>query len=256
MHKRQRPDSAKDTGDRLKLHRREVRLDGKDFTVISPRPGTAVRFATNYYHDTWHILSDLHGARLLGRLLWGLSYQRRPGTMIVIDQSFLDSTPFEAEPSTPFALVPSRLTHLSSNALKQLRQQLPFRTPAAGTVRWQTPGLARADTRSTRIDRKNEQHQLCRTGGLIVFAGTTAILRGWAEFTHRLGEYIDKGMDYTELDGPRWRPDGEVQIFNDYHRRVSAARVARRELLAEGAEPDAEAVWDRGEAVRARRGYL
>jgi hypothetical protein len=44
-------------------------------------------------------------------------------------------------------------------------------------------------------------------------------------------------------------PHGEVQVFHNYRRRVSAARVARRELgPAAGAEP----MWQRGTEVRRR----
>jgi hypothetical protein len=44
-----------------------------------------------------------------------------------------------------------------------------------------------------------------------------------------MGEHAYWGMDYREVD----YPNGEVQIFRDYRRRVSAARVARREVLAD-----------------------
>src|SRR5215467_6778077 len=102
--------------DRLKLHRRLMRLDGRDYTVITLRPGTDARFSTNYFHDTWHVLSDWHGARLLGRLLWGLAYQRVPGTLVLIDRPFLDPNPFDAEPADPIVLVPARLTTLAGPA--------------------------------------------------------------------------------------------------------------------------------------------
>lgn len=45
--------------------------------MVTLRPGTNALFSTNFYHGTWHILSDWHGARLLGRLLWGRAYQGR-----------------------------------------------------------------------------------------------------------------------------------------------------------------------------------
>ena len=67
MRARPRPGTAWHTGDLLKLHRHAVQLDGRRFTVITLRPGTGARFASNYYHRTWHVLSDLHGARVLGR---------------------------------------------------------------------------------------------------------------------------------------------------------------------------------------------
>ncbi|GAB3873136.1 hypothetical protein ACFQ1S_00780 [Kibdelosporangium lantanae] len=257
MRKRLRPGAAWDTGERLKLHRREMRLDGREFVVVSPRPGTEVRFSTNYFHGTWHILSDLHGARFLARLMWGLAYQRRAGTVVVVDQDFIDPEPFGGAPGFPFVLVPSNLTHLTTEALKQLKRQLPLRKAPDGTVRWHTPGLGRAEVpRIRQHDRVvAEFYQMY---GLVVFAAAPALMRVWADYTHTLGENLLNGMDYTELDNA-WRDGGwgEVQIFTDYHRRVSAARVARAELRTElGAEPDEETVWDRGEEVRGRRGYL
>jgi hypothetical protein len=79
------------------------------------------------------------------------------------------------------------------------------------------------------------------------------VLRQWAVEVYRLGEYARHGMDYTEL---AW-PGGEVQVFTDFRRRVSAARVARREILAAvpGPLPEADLdplIWARATAVRAR----
>jgi hypothetical protein len=61
-------------------------------------------------------------------------------------------------------------------------------------------------------------------------------------------------MDYAEVD---W-PHGEVQVFADYRRRVNAAWVARREILAEhhavGGRADLNPlIWHRGTLVRQRR---
>jgi hypothetical protein len=139
-HKRQRSRSAGATGDRLKLHRRVVRLDGRNYTVLALRHGSTCRFSTNYYHETWHILSDRDGAKLLARLLWGLAYQRVPGTLVLIDRPNLDPNPFDAEPADPIALVPADLTRLTPQAARALRARLPLTTPPDGTVRWQTPG--------------------------------------------------------------------------------------------------------------------
>jgi hypothetical protein len=59
-------------------------------------------------------------------------------------------------------------------------------------------------------------------------------------------------MDYTDLDGT----DGEIQVFTDYTRRVSAARTARRDILAgpAGALSPADQqplIWQRGTAILA-----
>jgi hypothetical protein len=130
--------------------------------VITLRPGTDSRFSTNYFHETWHILSDFHGSRLLGRLLWGLAFQRNPGTVVLIDRPHLDPTPFEPEPASPILLVPEWLTPLRAGTVRALRGMLPLTAPPAGTVRWQTPGL---DRRSRRPGRRRSPRtgRRCRT---------------------------------------------------------------------------------------------
>jgi hypothetical protein len=138
-----RPGAGEKITDGRRLHRHLLRLDRREYTVITPRPGTGVSFSTNRHHDTWHVLSDLRGARLLSRLLWGLAYQRVPGTLVLIGPPLLDPDPFDAEPADPIALVPATLTPLGAQAARQLRRRLPLGMPA-GAVRWQTPGLAAA----------------------------------------------------------------------------------------------------------------
>jgi hypothetical protein len=125
----QRPTAAKRVDDRMKLHRHAISCDGRNYTVITLRPGAYARFSDNYYHGTWHILSDWHGARVLGRLLWGLAYQRIPGTLMLIDRLNLDPSPFSGEPAHPIALVPSQLTTLSEQAARDLRARLPLTRP-------------------------------------------------------------------------------------------------------------------------------
>ncbi|WP_156056105.1 hypothetical protein [Streptosporangium roseum] len=100
--------------------------------MITLRPGTRARFSTNFYHRTWHILSDPHGALLLSRLLWGLSFQRRPNTVVIIDRRFIDPNPFDAEQGDPIALVPADLTHLPARIARHLsrRRQRSLSIPA------------------------------------------------------------------------------------------------------------------------------
>ncbi|PZS35622.1 MAG: hypothetical protein DLM59_02645 [Pseudonocardiales bacterium] len=262
-----RPGAATRSGDGLKLHRRRLQLAGRPYTVISLRPGTDASYSTNVFHETWHVLSDWHGARLLGRLLWGLAYQRQPGTLVLVDRPFLDPNPFDAEPADPIALVPALITPLTARAARELRRQLPLTRPPDGTVRWQTGGLDVAVTQRRRwadlppgerswpwVDRSGFQEQVDRVGGLVTLAASPAVLKEWAVTVSVLGDWSSYGMDYAELD---W-PNGEVQVFRDYRRRVSAARVGRREILAEVPAPRPPdglnpLIWDRGTAVRRRR---
>jgi hypothetical protein len=70
----------------------------------------------------------------------------------------------------------------------------------------------------------------------------------------QLGDWLHNGMDYTDLNGA----DGEVQVFTDYRHRVSAARTARRDILAGPADtlPPADQqplIWQRGAAILSRK---
>jgi hypothetical protein len=175
------PGISESTGGRLRLHRYLLRLDGREYTVITPRPGRGVGFSINRYHDTWHVLSDLRGAQLLARLLWVLAYQRVPGTLVVTGPPLLDPNPFDAEPADPIALVPAVLTPLRAQAARQLRHRLPLVMPA-GTVRWHTPGLTPAVTacRGERESPRGQRpwyppgagHRIDRVGGVLVLAAT------------------------------------------------------------------------------------
>jgi hypothetical protein len=263
---RPRPHAATRIADGLKLHRRELRLDGRQYTVVTLRPGTDARFSTNFYHGTWHILSDWHGARLLGHLLWGLAFQRRPGTLVLMDRPFLDPNPFDAEPADPIALVPALITPLTARAARELRRRLPLSGPNDGTVRWRTFGLAPAvAARRAAYDRPVSaerpswippigfQERMDRVGGLVTLAAVPSVLRDSAVYLYMLGDYSYEGMAYAEID---W-PNGEVQVFRDYRRRVSAARLARSEILAELGAPVPRdtlnpLIWSRGALVRER----
>jgi hypothetical protein len=126
---------------RLKVHLRLLRLGGRTLRVVTLRPGTRAAFSTNYFHSTWHVVTDLDGSRLLARLLWGLSYQSQPGTLVLVHGQHLRPTPFEAERSDPFLLAPAGLTSLDSKALRRLKALLPHLGRPTMTVRWLTFGL-------------------------------------------------------------------------------------------------------------------
>ncbi|TDQ05272.1 hypothetical protein [Labedaea rhizosphaerae] len=254
-----RPDATRDVGPRVKLHRRVLRLDGVDHTVLTLRPGTQARFATNYEHETWHVLTDSHGGRLLGRLLWGLAYQRVPNTLVLIDRPFLDPNPFDAEPSDPVVLAPGPLTPLTAQAARQLRRMLPLRGNPDGTVRLQTPGL---DKEIAAVRRWREHvsptarwhyrdpvepfgTRCARLGGVVLFSAPPVILREWAREVYELADWYHGGQSASE---GMW-PGGEVQLWGQYHRMVSAARTARRDLLT-GPAPELDLPEDAPVSVR------
>lgn len=129
--------------ERVKLHRRHVDLDGRAFTVLTLRSSIDCRYATNYFHETWHVLTDPAGARLLGRLCWSLAFQRRQGTIAVIDQPLLVPNPFDADKSSPIVIANSDLAPLNRTAIGQLKRFLAQKKPSEGTVRLSTSGLDR-----------------------------------------------------------------------------------------------------------------
>lgn len=231
-----------------------------------------MRFSTNRYHDTWHILSDDHGARVLGRLLWGLSFQRRPGTLVVIGPPHLDPNPFDAEPASPIALVHADLTVLTPEAARRLRHLLTAPTKPDGTVRWHAWGLDQEVARHHRFWETGEwpawrpapddrRSAVERIGGMLVVRGLPRRLRHWAVDVALLDTRRRGGMDYAylETNWPIGPTDGEVQIFRNYRQRVSVATVSRQEVLG-GADtarlsPDQinERIWAHNGEVRARR---
>ncbi len=254
-----RSTAASKIGDRMKLHRRMVRVDGRTYTVISPRRAQDVRFSTNRFHGTWHILSDFRGARFLGRMLWGLAYARVPNTVVVIDGESLDPNPFDAARPDPILLAPTNLSPLTDRSAATLRRALRH-AEHDGSVRWHTPGLADAASRHSSPWVPGEYREPCRPapgpqrvarlGGFTAFTASPGHLREYAVAAYVLPDYMYRGTAVMEID---W-PNGELQIFPDYRARVSAAQVARREVLATVGSTDAveERIWARGTQARNR----
>lgn len=262
-----RPRRAAATDGQLKLHRRVMALDGRVHTVVSLRPGTDFRFSTNRFHDTWHILSDWRGAQVLARLLWGLSYQRHPGTIVVIDTPHLDPNPFDGAPADPIVLVPADRTVFTRSSAAALNRKLPLRGRSDGTVRWHTfgldPAVAEVAAWRERMFAGVQEYwappggrcRIDRYGRMLVLAGSAEWLRNWAVRVARLGEGFCPDMDYTYLDEG---VDGEVQVFRQYRRMVESARLARAELCAAAGESPQPAgslqsrIWSRAAAIRRR----
>ncbi|ASU83994.1 hypothetical protein CDO52_15450 [Nocardiopsis gilva YIM 90087] len=232
-----------------------------------------MRFSTNNFHDTWHILSDLRGARFIARLLWGLSYQRRPNTIVCIDPRFLDTNPFDAEPSDAIVFAPTPTSPFGAKAARDLDSRMPTGV-GDGTVRWHTPGLDRFidhtrhdvqgawdawTAKETGLHRHGDDLTITRRKGLLVFAAAPEILRTWALCAQRMS-FAYFPMDYEYLDA--WRTThrgetGELQVFAEYRRMVSTARIARREVLSSSDAPsDPEhqrpAIWAHGDLVKRR----
>jgi hypothetical protein len=137
----QKPGGSPSRLGRLKVHLRLLLLAGTTYRVVTLRPAIRVAFSTNYYHDTWHLVGDMDSSQLLARLLWGLSYQRRPDTLVLVHGPHLLPTPFEGERSDPFLLLPAHLTASDPDAFRMLKTRLAHLGLPHGTIRWHTFGL-------------------------------------------------------------------------------------------------------------------
>ena len=246
----------------LELHLRVLEIHRRPLRLVTLRPQCGVRFSTNYFHDTWHILAGPDGAALLGRLLWGLAYQRQPGTLVLIDHPHLVPTPFEADPPDPILLVPDGLTRVDDDLLRALKLRLR-RTPGRPrTIHWQTFGMTGAatitDPRAWIRDRKRPiwtRERMSRRAGFVCYTAPSEVLRAQGAAIHDMGS--DGYHPMAEVDGPCWHHDGEVQVLGNFAGKVTAARAARRALFpgAPGllaGTGDAWAVSDRADLVLLR----
>jgi hypothetical protein len=228
-----------DLMEKIVVHRRTLRLDRNQWTALSLRPSEQTRFANNHFHETWHLLSDLAGAHLLGRICWAMSFQRVERTVFVLGQSHLVPNPFDAERSCPVVIVNSDLGTPTHDARIALKRHLPLRGSSEGRVTLSSTGLDRLDSHSSLVDEQRrsgeryvsgrQRRWINRVDGILVLSAPAPVLREWGVTLVLLGDRLHYGMDYTELDWPG--NNGEVQIFNDFQQRVSRAIVARESLF-------------------------
>ncbi|NJP35378.1 hypothetical protein [Micromonospora thermarum] len=137
----ERPSAAALTR-RLRLHRRQWRHDGRTYQVISLRPSDPTRYAARTERHWTIVSSDLAGARLLGRLLWGLSYQRRPDTLLVLEPGRMLPDPEHGRPSPALVFAVGGRTVLSTATGRRLRQPRIWRSRPTGTATWNTSGFS------------------------------------------------------------------------------------------------------------------
>lgn len=279
QHKEVRPGNQTATGDRLKLHLRVLNLNGKTWRILSLRPGTDAKFSTNYFHDTWHIVTDNPGAQLLSRILWGMSYQREPGTVFLLHSENIKPTPFEAEPSQPFLICPANLSAPNPQAFRELKSLLSRLPKPTVTVRLQTWGMDETIAMEDWDERDQrtgfglgdgaylwQRERMTYEAGIICYAALPAILRKQACAIASLHTQHEDWSEYHYLaenqGGRTSHPgDGEVQVFKRYREMLSDAEEARREVARDngGTLPDLlperlrEAVWDQATIVSQRR---
>lgn len=218
---------------RMKVHLRRMPIRGTLYRVVTLRPDIDAAYSTNYYHNTWHILSDRHGSRLLARLLFGLAFQKHPNTLLLLAGRHLRRSPFDASPSRPVVVAVKGVCPLVRKDLEVLKSRLT-RLPPPATIRWDTRSFTRYETppnwkRVGRWDRPDDD--MFESGGFVCYHAPADELKAEAAVIGRMAPRArDGGMDYHFL-AYGTHPDGEVQVFDDYRERLSASAVARQRVL-------------------------
>lgn len=224
-----------------------MRLGKRAFSVLSLRPGTPHRFATNRFHDTWHILCNAGSAHYLARLLWALSFDNRPNTILVIDGASLVANPFDADPSLAFAFVNRDTTSLDGATARDLARRLPLGTghqptSSDGTV------VMRSDSRPAALQEAlNRPHDdnwwhkprrnptTRRVANLITFSLAAPDLRELSLQTDFFDDMKISGAavffaEYGKGYSPSF-PEGEIQNVADFDLKVARARRRRTALF-------------------------
>lgn len=210
------------TAVKLKLHRRNVELDGERFTILSLRPTTAARFAVTEYHDALQILCDVHGAELLGRLSWAMAFQSRAHTILLIDLPLIAQDPFDVSPPAPILIVNSDLGSPSATAIEALVSRLPLTDDSEGSLRLMTAGFDRALADPDRfwtqeraedpdLERHVNARWVARVSGAIVLAAPPPALRQWAVRGAELASRGPLPPGWTPADEQKWT--GEVKVL-------------------------------------------
>ena len=250
-------------GDKMKLHLRVREINGHEVRIITLRPELQVSISNNYFHDLWHIIGNGRTAHLLSRLLWGLSFQKTDNTLILIDQPHLTPNPFDASPSLPLIIALGDTFSLRVRELRQIRlwsSKDKLGSPDR-TIRWHTFSLEenartlhqsldhsrvveRVSRHTSQYDLEDEQinhaPRLENLGGALVLKGKRQSLRGMA-LSCFLTDPVDPHWPYAgtytylyHVARTYYQTFGEVQFVSDYHRLLSSAQVAKKELDLSG----------------------
>lgn len=259
---------------RLRLHRREWRHDGRSYQLLTLRPGNPTRYAVAVGRhptagQTVLVRSDLAGVRLLGRLLWGLAFQQRPDTLLVLEPARMVPEPEDGghSPSVVFG-VAGRAVLTPATARRMIRPDV-WRARPSGTVTWNTAGFpgALADLHAWQDERRagrwvphpyvapTRPADVHVSPNVVTVLAVPAALRTWARFVGDAGDVWFADESCTE---PDWLTGFDVHAVRHFRRRVSAARRARAEILADPDHPTDPALLDERvrtevDAVAARR---
>ncbi|MFG2041534.1 hypothetical protein [Dactylosporangium sp. NPDC048998] len=200
--------------DRLRVQLRSLTLGAKAYQILTLRPSDPVQFSVEASHEFRMVRSDLAGTHRLARLLWALSYQRRPGTLLALDHAHLVANA-DGSPSPPVVFYVHPQTTLDASGLQALHRWLRRPPASERSVTMQTPGydLARAEIDAWRSDphtrssfppkwhgRTEPPSRVDTVHGMVVIAGSRTTVRTWSLLIGWLNGSWYAGEDCAEPD--------------------------------------------------------
>jgi hypothetical protein len=242
----------------LKMHLRLLPTKRGVYSVLTLRSGIDVQFASNYYHNTWHILTDHIGASVLARLWWALSFDRHDNLLIVISGAHVVQNPFDDEPRKMLVFCNGSRTFIDDDVLRAVAALCRSGAPSLKTVPLRTHGMAlveRAEQNElaggdkrpwnrrmgrgpyARDERKVWMQEIVEARvGAVVYRAPAAVLRTqalriakMATWAHPMFAGMPGGRtthEYLAAGRGLRQPLGEVQIFTRFRDMVSAAKRA------------------------------
>jgi len=220
-----------------KVHRRNVHLGSRAFSVLSLRPGTRHKFAMNHFHETWHVLCNAGSAHYLARLLWALSFQKKSDTMLVVEGDSLVPNPFDGEESPAFVFLNQATTALNRKQSNELARHLPLHgghrsRPSDGTVVMNSQSRPQGLATAPESWRDAEGGDVWVAKNVVFFALPQDVLR---QLSLQANHFDDmKNPTSAVFFGPNrqqyWYPEGEIQALANFGPRSEdvAKRRARR----------------------------
>jgi hypothetical protein len=241
MRKHLQPHNRVDFGDAMKLHLRVLKIEGKDIHIVTLRPETKAVFWVEYRHPIWRMYIEQDEGNLLARLLWGLSYQKHPNTMILLDRLHIQDMSPDVPPVTspPLLILPTNLTSVNNSILSELKAKNIQNSPTK-TIRWHTFGLDKSLDENAKVEeiygmKLYEQEKMFPCQGFVCYTARPPILRQNAKFLYDVHIDPQHGVAYWEMERPDNNKDisGEVAIYKDYEKakESSATMHYNREMF-------------------------
>lgn len=246
----------------LKMHLHLLRSSRAEYRVLTLRPGIDVQYASNYFHATWHFLTDHIGASVLARLWWALSFDRNPNVLVVIDGAHVVCNPFDDEPCKMLVFCNGDRMFVDDDVLRLVARERRAGTPSVKTVSLRTHGMALVERAAQvelagsdkrpwnrrmgrgpyhRDERKLWMREIVEArAGAVVYRAPAEVLRVQAlriaQMSNSARLPINGAVggrtnhEYLAAGRGLRQPLGEVQIYTGFRDMVSAAARASQSV--------------------------